>query len=107
MSEEQATFERSDINGDRTLIIRGELDMANADTLQRQLSEVMSEAHSPAFIDLSAVELIDCPSIAKLIDAHRQAPVHGTELILLSPSRPCRRVLDVLGLADHFTIKEC
>src|SRR4051812_213269 len=106
MSEEQATFERSDINGDRTLIIRGELDMANADALQRQLSEVMSEAHSPAYIDLSAVEFIDSTGIARLIDAHRQAPALGTELVLLSPSLPCRRVLEILGLADHFTIKE-
>ena len=106
MTGTQPEFERVERDAGRTLLVRGELDLATADDLRRQLHAVIEESHSPAYIDLSGVTFFDSSSIAVLIDAHRLAPSHGSELIVISPSPACRRVFDILGLGEVLDIRD-
>lgn len=102
----QVSFERRDVEGDRTLFVRGELDMANANEFRAQLADAMRESHSPTVVDLSAVAFMDSTGINVLCDAHDEASSFGSELLLIAPSPPCRRVFEILGLTNHFDIRD-
>src|ERR1700712_3088469 len=93
-------FERADVDGDRTLIIRGEIDFDDVDDLRAQLSSAMRESPSPTMVDLSEVAFIDSSGIRELVEANREAPSLGTELVLVAPSKVCCRVLEITGLID-------
>ena len=99
-------FERRDVDGIRTLFVRGELDIDNASEFGEQLTQAMAESHSPTMVDLSGVEFIDSSGINALIEAQRTAPSHGTELVLVAPSTSCRRVFEILGMTTQFTITD-
>jgi len=105
MPTDGPTYERIERPAGRTLVVHGELDLATVDGLRDQLSAVMLEAHSPAYVDLSGVTFLDSSSIAVLVDAHRLAPTHGSELVIVAPSPACRRVFDILGLDDVLNIR--
>lgn len=106
MAEAAPTYERVERAAGRTLVVRGDLDLATADDLRRELHAVIAESHSPAYVDLSGVTFFDSSSIAVLIDARRLAPAHRSELIIVSPSQACRRVFDILGLEDVLDVRD-
>jgi anti-sigma B factor antagonist len=106
MADANPTYELRERPAGRTLVVRGELDLATTDDLRQELHAVIAESHSPAYVDLSGVTFFDSSSIAVLIDARRLAPSHDSELIIVSPSRACRRVLDVLGLEDVLDVRD-
>ena len=93
----------SDDNG--THFVSGEIDMGNAGALRERLYQLIDEPRSRVFVDLSEVEFIDSSGIAALIDAERRATSRGSELVLVAPSLFCSRVLEILGLTEHFTIR--
>jgi anti-sigma B factor antagonist len=99
-------YERVERASGRTLVVRGDLDLATVDDLRHQLDAVIAESHSPAYVDLSGVTFFDSSSIAVLVEAHRLAPSRGGELVIVSPSPACRRVFDILGLGDVLDIRD-
>ena len=106
MAGEVPTYERVERAAGRTLVVRGELDLATADDLRRELHAVVAESHSPAYVDLSGVTFFDSSSIAVLIDAHHLATDHASGMVIVSPSPACRRVFDILGLEDVLDIRD-
>jgi anti-anti-sigma factor len=104
--DDDPTYERVERAAGRTLVVRGQLDLATVDELRRQLQAVIAESHSPAYVDLSGVTFLDSSSIAVLIDARRAAPSHNSELVVVSPSPACRRVFDILELRDVLDIRD-
>lgn len=82
-----------------TLALAGELDMANAATLEAELGQAEGAGAAPITVDLRELEFIDSTGIAVLVAAHRRLN-GGTERIRLVRSRSTgvRRVMDVTGL---------
>jgi anti-sigma B factor antagonist len=80
-----------------TVKLLGELDMANAPTLETALEQVEAEPR-PMRIDLSELEFIDSTGIALLVAAHHR--LEGSDRLRLVPSRSSgvRRVLSLTGL---------
>jgi anti-anti-sigma factor len=101
-----ASFERRDVSGNRTLFVGGEIDLDNAHELRDQLRCAMRESHSPTVVDLSGVEFMDSSGINALIDAHRNAPEFGSNLVIVAPSTACRRVFEMLRLGDVIDIRD-
>jgi anti-sigma B factor antagonist len=101
---DQATFRRCDRDGLRTLRVAGEIDLVTAPQFEAELDAVISEAHSPAGVDLSGVTFIDSSGLHALVRARKQ--VAGTEvrLVLVNPSKVCRQVLEVTDTAQLFEI---
>jgi anti-anti-sigma factor len=100
------TFERSDRVSWRTLAIDGEIDMGVAAQLSGELTALLLEAHSPAFVDLSGVTFMDSTGIHALLVARRAGAAAGTPVVLVAPSRSCRSVLRASGVWDLFETSE-
>jgi anti-sigma B factor antagonist len=104
MSSDQASFKRRERHGQGTLVVTGEIDMANAPTFLQELIAVTAEAHSPAFVDLSAVTFLDSSGVNALVEAHRSVEDTDVSLVLLNPSPTCRRVFEITGIDKIFEI---
>lgn len=84
--------------GQPVLIIRGEVDMASAPELARELDKVLRQAPSRLIIDLTATTFMDCSGVRPIADARRRLREERCEIVLRRPSPLVRRVLEVVGL---------
>ena len=105
MCRAQVAFRHEERDGRRTLAVSGEIDIATAPGLRRELETLIAEAHSPAVLDLSAVTFIDAAGLSELVAAKRKVAHTDVEIVLVDPSAPCRRILEVTGLDRAFEIE--
>ena len=90
------------------VVVTGEVDMATAP----ELEEAIARADGPMAIDLSAVAFMDSSGLRTLINANvaSNAETVGddadTDMILVAPSAPVVRLLEVAGLESVFKIHD-
>lgn len=87
------------------LLVRGEIDLANADDFRERIESLLDEGRSPALVDLSGISFIDSSGVAALVAARGRADTAGIELVLVEPSAQTRKVLELTGLWTHFKIQ--
>jgi anti-anti-sigma factor len=85
--------------------VTGEVDLATAPELRERLLGVL-HTHGPAVldIDLAGVTFLDCTGIGALVAVYNAAVHAGCQLRVLHPQPIVRRVLEVTGLLDVFTV---
>jgi anti-anti-sigma factor len=81
----------------RIVELRGELDIANAQTLTAKLRELEG---SMVVIDLAELTFMDSRGIASLIIARKQTRSDDNRFVITRPDRIVRRAFEALGLAD-------
>jgi stage II sporulation protein AA (anti-sigma F factor antagonist) len=109
LNEWEIVFDRADLDSEPVLAVRGEIDVAVAKRLSKELdalADTASARRGRAVIDLSAVGFIDSSGVRELLKTQRRLQSAGGELVLRAPSAPCRRVLDVSGASVEFTISD-
>ncbi len=104
MNPDQAIFRRRDRDGSPALAVTGEIDLVTAARFEEELAAVISDANSPAFIDLSEVTFIDSSGLHVLIRARKHTVGTEVRLVLLNPSEACRRVLEITNTNQLFEI---
>jgi anti-sigma B factor antagonist len=85
------------------LAITGEVDMASAPGLRDQLQQL--DARN-VVIDLSGVTFIDSTGLGVLVAALKRSREAGGHLVLRSPTRATRRVLDITGLSQLVAVED-
>jgi len=80
---------------------RRRVDLAVRDELVAALRQLVVDAHSPAYLDMSLVTFFDSTGVNALIDADRLARAHRVELVI-TPSSYVTTTLEVLGLTEQF-----
>jgi anti-anti-sigma factor len=84
-----------------TIVVSGDVDIANADALKAAVDSVSAGAPERVIFDLSDLRFIDSAGIAVLLYAtERGAPVE-----LLDPSPAVRRVVELTGLTAVLKIE--
>jgi anti-anti-sigma factor len=92
---------RSDPAGAPIVSLTGELDMSNADALQKALAAITARRPARLIFELHGLRFIDSAGIAVLLGATEEiAAVHVRE-----PSQAVRRVLELTGLSEVLTIE--
>ncbi len=81
--------------------VRGEIDMYTIG----QLVDAITTVASTAVVDLCGVTFIDSTGLKGLLRAQKAARQRGDELILRHPSKAVRRLLELTGLIDGFTVE--
>ena len=108
MGEESETRDLSDVGASDVEVFvapTGEIDMATAPMLARDLQTAIREHPARVLIDLSNVSFLDSSGINALVRAKHLADGFGVELVLESPNETCQRVLKVAGLDALFAIR--
>ena len=82
----------------------GELDMSTAPQLREELLRLASDGASMVTIDLSELAFVDSTGLSVLITGLKRLRQQGGELVLRSPTPGTRRVLEITGLTEVFSI---
>jgi len=98
---ESAQIERRDHACRPVLCLHGEIDLVVREPLRSALRQLVLDAHSPAYVDMSDVTFFDSTGVHALVDAQQLAAEHGVDLVV-TPSRPVSVTLDLLGLTEQF-----
>jgi anti-sigma B factor antagonist len=98
-------FEMRTVTGvdSSTMILSGEADLAVAEEIVRQGTEVLSSAATQCLIvDLGAVTFIDSTTLGALIQLRNVALAANKQVQLMRLPSRVRRVLEIAGLAGVF-----
>jgi anti-anti-sigma factor len=87
-----------------TVIVCGDVDFATVSILSQRLSQVAARKPDRLVIDLSEARFIDAACVRALTRTRHALPGHCA-LVLRSPPRQVRRVLEVSGLDSLCTIE--
>jgi anti-sigma B factor antagonist len=101
----QLTVERRDQPATVTLALRGELDLASAPALQRELVSAESGRPEKIVLDLAALSFIDSSALRLLIEAQARSECDGHLLVLSHVSSNAMRLLRLTGLDTRFCIE--
>jgi len=86
------------------LALRGELDAASAPELEVALREALLTSDGVFVLDLCDLEFMDSGGVNELLRARSLLGREERALALVCPPGSVRRVLDVIGIDDLFTL---
>ncbi|MCU1429485.1 MAG: putative anti-sigma factor antagonist [Actinomycetia bacterium] len=91
----------------RSAIVRieGEVEFATAPRLRATLLDLAHQGALPVILDLSEVSFLDSAGISLLIQAKKRLANGGSDLVLRAPQRNVRRVLEISGVTELFSIQ--
>ena len=85
-------------DGVATVSVRGEVDVYTAPQLRERLYSVVGDGATRVVLDLSAMTFIDSTGLGVVVGALKRLRESGGDLVLRSPSRSTRKVLEITGL---------
>ncbi len=90
------------IDADGVIVASGDVDLAGGPLLEAAI--LQREDDNPVVIDLGDVAFIDSSGLRSLLAASRRAQERGTTVVLRSPSREVRRLLEITGTTAQFEL---
>ena len=85
------------LGDEAVVLVAGEIDLAAQDRLRAVIAQARSEQER-VVIDLSATTFMDSSGVKELCDASFGHSAAGADVVLRSPSRPVRTLLELMGL---------
>ena len=84
--------------------LHGELDMSTAPKLRDELLRLSSDGAIDVTVDMSELDFVDSTGLSVLITGLKRLRERGGDLALRSPKPGTRRVLEITGLTEVFSI---
>ncbi len=103
------TLLRTQLRGDGspvTLVVAGELDVASGPGFEHAVARVLDGQGEEFRLDLSALVFMDSTGARSLLRVHNRLTALGRRLVLVSPTPPVRRVIDLLGLDKLIVVQD-
>ena len=88
-------------DGNRTLVLSGELDLASSWLVDLPLLKISADGTRSFTLDLSGVTFIDSAGMRVVLAAKGLCAAHGCEFRLIPGPARVQRVFEVSGLIDH------
>lgn len=86
-----------------TLLVRGEIDVATCEQLERAALDVLRRGRGGVHFDLSEVEFMDSSGVQLLVHLQRRARRAGDHAAVRRTSAPAARIMDLLGVTPLLT----
>jgi anti-anti-sigma factor len=91
---------------DTVLEVRGELDVATADQLERRLAHLVEAGAEQVILDLTGLRFIDIAGLKPIVRASDILSGRGGSLVVVGAGRSLRRVVKVLGLEGRLLLQD-
>jgi len=85
--------------------VHGELDAYSAPQLDDEVSQLLADGVTDLVLDLSSTKFLDSSGLRAILTVHSQLAERSGRLVLRAPSEPVRRLFDITGLTEEFTIE--
>ena len=86
------------------VLVRGEIDVATAPMLTEALDAAMRDTAGAFVVDLCDVEFVDSTGVTVLVHARAFLGRDERQLVVVCPPGAVRRIFDVAGVDDLFTM---
>lgn len=102
-SRDTLAIKTTNESGRTVVSVGGEVDAASADVLRAAIFDAI-ESHSggAVAIDMAEVTFIDSSGLRVLIAGFKACESGGSSLVVVSPSDPVTRLLEITGQLDRF-----
>jgi anti-anti-sigma factor len=90
--------------GATVVSVAGQLDLDTADVLRTALERALAAPVARIVVDLSAVTFCDSIGLSVFATTHNACTTRGGYLRLAAPNPFVRRILTIVGLADHIPV---
>jgi anti-sigma B factor antagonist len=87
------------------VILAGEIDLSTVGQIYEELAALASEGVCHVSLNVAEVTYIDSTGLSLLVSEHKRVESMNGELILFSPSRQMRRLLEITGLDSFLDIR--
>jgi anti-anti-sigma factor len=102
----QLVIEKSQEQDSVVLALSGELDLASAPVLERELREAEATSPSRLVIDLAGLAFMDSTGLQALLRARERANTNGHQLALRRAPHQVQRVFELTKTVDAFTFED-
>ena len=93
--------------GARTVVhVAGEIDVSSADRVREQVSVLVSQGRTDLVVDLSDVGFMDSTGLGLLVGVLKRVRTAGGRLVLVVAPDKLRKVFELTGLTQLFTIHD-
>ena len=92
------------VGAEPVVVLTGELDLASAPELSRQLERLLERPVTRITLDLAGLTFIDSSGLGALCRIQEQADTRGVAVVLRSVPDHARRVLEITGLTGLFPL---
>ena len=98
-------IEVADTTSPTTVVLTGEIDISTSGRVREALIAVSSSGENKVVVDMSHVTFMDSTGLAALVGPLKRFRSMNGEIVLRSPARGVRKVLEITGLTRVFTIE--
>ena len=88
-----------------TVMLTGEIDVATAPRVRDALIAVSNGGETKVIVDMTNVTFMDSTGLAALVGPLKRFRSMNGQIVLRSPARSVRKVLEISGLTRVFTIE--
>jgi anti-anti-sigma factor len=106
MSDDLLRFDFARDGTKETLYVTGELDISTVTSLERAVASRLDGQGGAFCLDLSALSFMDSSGAHALVRLHDRLADLGRQLVVSSPTRQVRQVLELLGLDDVVEVRQ-
>jgi anti-sigma B factor antagonist len=93
-----------DFDGYAVVALCGELDLFDTSDVASHLIAAVAEYGPSIIVDLAGLKFIDACGLGVLVRVLRRTRESGGDLSLAAPQQQVRRVLEITGLIDVFSV---
>ena len=90
----------------RILFVSGELDVASAPALEHAVAHAIDGQGGEFRLDFSGLTFMDSTGARGLMHVHNRVEALGRRLVVVSPTRAVRRVIDLMGLDQVLDVRD-
>jgi anti-sigma B factor antagonist len=98
-------IEVADTTSPTTVVLTGEVDLSTAGRVREALIAISSSGEHRVVVDMSNVTFMDSTGLAALVGPLKRFRTMNGEIVLRSPAKAVRKVLEITGLTRVFTIE--
>ena len=98
------TLEHDPVDHSHLIVAGGELDIAATNDLSAIFVMASAGSQHAVVLDLTSVDFIDSTALGTILRAAQQLEGSGKRLHVVVPEGPVRRLLQITGTAQRFTL---
>ena len=98
------TLDHDPVDGSHLLVAGGELDMAATSEMSAIFAIAAAGPQGAVVLDLTKVDFIDSSALGTILRAAEQLAEAGKRLHVVVPDGPVRRLLEITGTAQRFSM---
>ena len=97
-------IEVADTTSPTTVVLTGEIDIATSRRVREALIAISNSGENKVVVDMTNVTFVDSTGLSALVGPLKRFRSMNGEIVLRSPTKGVRKVLEISGLTRVFSI---